>query len=545
MKFILSIVLASVVVLTGCNLQSTTPTTEDVVLPIDKTAETMDNIVIVGYKDTTYKNEAVQLIQSIDSGATIRADLSTIKAISFKTSLDLKSIKSGIKTAFETNANLKDKFSYIEPSYKRYLIEPITNNNLKSESILKATAKAKTFAYEDDEAYWKYLWGIRMIKAPEVWNTGYTGNGITVAVVDTGVDGTHPDLQGQLVTGYRPYTGDTLPADADNSYGGAHGTHVSGTIAAKNDGKGVVGVAPHAKIMPIIIFDTDAGDHDGYYIGDDLVAEGLLWAAEHDAKIFSNSWGGKGYSSILAYTISYIMANYNGVFVASAGNSHTDEIHYPSCYPGVINVAASNAEDEITQFSTRGRWVTVAAPGDTSILSTVPQWDEDEFFDGENPYALYGGTSMATPHVTATIALELEKLGDTSYTPYQIRKLISETADDIQAEGFDTDSGWGRVNAKSAIDAVLPSEEGSNVVLFFNTPYAYVSMYPEDSDVPVYYGKADSEGVLPITGIEPGTYTIYCASGDAWYAGIDVENQVAFSETITLDGGINRIDIQF
>jgi subtilisin family serine protease len=141
-----------------------------------------------------------------------------------------------------------------------------------------------------EEEFWKWLWGIRKVKAPQAWELGYTGKDIIVAVVDTGVDGTHPDLQGQLVEGYRPLTDETLDPATDSSFGGAHGTHVAGTIAAKRDETGVVGVAPDAKIMPIVIFEEDE------YIGDDLVALGFLWAAEHGARIFSNSWGGKGYS---------------------------------------------------------------------------------------------------------------------------------------------------------------------------------------------------------------------------------------------------------
>ncbi|MBC7121801.1 MAG: S8 family serine peptidase [Pseudothermotoga sp.] len=325
------------------------------------------------------------------------------------------------------------------------------------------------------------------------------------------------------------------------------------TIAAKRDGIGVVGVAPNAKIMPIVIFDTGEPEptgEDGGYIGDDLVAEGFLWAAEHGAKIFSNSWGGKGYSITLAHTIAFIMSEYNGIFVASAGNSHTDEIHYPSCFPGVINVAASTAVDGITDFSTRGRWITVAAPGDFTILSTVPLWDSGEFFDGENPYAFYGGTSMATPHVSGVIALLLEKLDQqgVTYTPYQIRKHIANTADDIMAVGFDHDSGWGRVNAHRALTQDLPSDTGANVFFqfyvsiggdVFYAPEVYVTMYPQSDTLPVYYGKSDDYGFLPIVGIEPGVYDVYMALGDAAYLGLPVSLQKAYYMRITVYKGDN------
>jgi len=554
MKFILSLLLVAAVMLTGCTLGKSTSATDgkEIILPIDNTAEVMDKVVIVGYEEN-YRQDAISLMRLIDPNARIRTDIPAVKAISFQTGADLSSIKMALRAQFDADQTLKDKIRYIEPSYKRYQVEPVKNN----------AAMAKNGVSTTDDYYEQYQWGMRKINAEAAWSAGYTGTGVTVAVVDTGIDGTHFDLLDQTVEGYRPYYDEVIEPGEDSSYGGAHGTHVAGIIAARDNNLGVKGVAPGAKLMPIVIFDEFG------YVGDDYVSDGLVWAAEHGALVYNNSWGGKGYSFLLADTLAFIRYFYSAIIVASSGNSHTDEIHYPSCYPGVINVAATDPQDKVTDFSTRGQWVTVAAPGDYFILSTVPYWDTGEFFDGVHPFAFYGGTSMATPHVTGTIALVLEKLGisspvdgllpesatlshmkyqvepSTAYTSYQIRKLIAGTADDIMATGFDKDSGWGRVNAGRAVQAALPADEGADLFISSDSGYTYVSLYPEASNVPVYYGKADDNGQIHIIGIEPGEYTVYAGSGDAWYTGVAVESGVGMNVDISLSNGDNQIELNF
>ncbi len=133
-----------------------------------------------------------------------------------------------------------------------------------------------------------------------------------------------------------------------------------------------------------------------------------------------------------------------------------------------------------------------------------------------------------------------------SYTSYQIRKLIANTADDIMAAGFDKDAGWGRVNAGRAVQAALPSDKGADLFIYANGgAYCYVSLYPKASNIPVYYGKADDYGEIHIIGIEPGEYTLYAGSGDAWYTGLAVDDGIGMSVDVSLSNGENQVELIF
>ena len=179
MKFILSLLLVAAVMLTGCTLGKSTSATDgkEIILPIDNTAEVMDKVVIVGYEEN-YRQDAISLMRLIDPNARIRTDIPAVKAISFQTGADLSSIKMALRAQFDADQTLKDKIRYIEPSYKRYQVEPVKNN----------AAMAKNGVSTTDDYYEQYQWGMRKINAEAAWSAGYTGTGVTVAVVDTGID---------------------------------------------------------------------------------------------------------------------------------------------------------------------------------------------------------------------------------------------------------------------------------------------------------------------------------------------------------------------
>ncbi|MGN6544946.1 MAG: S8 family peptidase, partial [Aureliella sp.] len=245
------------------------------------------------------------------------------------------------------------------------------------------------------------------IDASQAWDYG-TSSSVVVAVIDTGIDYTHPDLQANIWTNTREVAGNGIDDDGNgyvddirgwNFVAGnnnpmddnGHGTHVSGTIGAVgNNGIGVAGVAWNVKLMALKFLDSS---------GSGLLSNAVSaidYARTNGAKIINASWGGGSFSSVLDSAIQRFY-NAGGIFVAAAGNDASNNAtvaSYPANYNNVISVAASTSSDTLASFSNYGTNVEIAAPGQ-SILSTVPN----------NSYAVYSGTSMATPHVSGALAL--------------------------------------------------------------------------------------------------------------------------------------------
>ncbi|MEN3007628.1 S8 family serine peptidase [Pseudothermotoga sp.] len=480
-----------------------------------KEGEYTEGKVLVGYEDRSAAMKVVELLKG-----TVAVDLPQIKMISIRFNGTVKEAYEKIKSA-----NISG-IKYVEPSYKRELIKPLPVDD----TITKSIGAVKTTSLRGEEEFSHALWGLEAIGAPQVWSQ-LTGRYVTVAVVDSGVDGTHPDLAGQVIGGYRPSNNSILPPNFDSSFGGAHGTHVAGTIAARRDGKGIVGVAPDAKIMPIVIFenfDPETGDYD--YVGDDEVAEGIIWAVEHGANVMNHSWGGWGYSHTLKLAFDYAL-DHGVIMVVSAGNDHSDQhFHYPSNYPGVIQVAAAEyhgGQYRTVWFSNRSDAITVAAPG-VNILSTVPGpnsigyegWSVTSSANN-GTYDYYQGTSMAAPHVTGVIALLLEKYPNAK--PWQIRRLIQQAAIDIDEAGFDHSSGYGLINVANASVKPLPSSGGLSFDVVVTDAYeewliptVFVRLKRLNGVGGDYYAKTDSNGVAHFSNIDAGQYQLILGGPDSW-----------------------------
>lgn len=296
-------------------------------------------------------------------------------------------------------------------------------------------------------------WSLAKISALDGWSTMFASyptatSGATIAILDTGVQATHPDLSGKVQTGARCTSGfcTTGSSDDDNS----HGTHVAGIAAARtNDGVGIAGLALTSPVLPVKVLNS-AGS--GSYAS---ITAGINWAVSHGASVINMSLSGSSYSSTLCTAVSNAVAA-GVVVVAAAGNSSYSNATYPAACPGSIGVAATDSSDAAASYSNYGSPnVFLAAPG-SSIYSTV----------AGSSYATYNGTSMAAPHVAGLVALLRTQTPGISVSA--VKTILATTSDKIGG-GYGTDPystctgctwssafGYGRINVSRALSGGGP-----------------------------------------------------------------------------------------
>lgn len=346
-------------------------------------------------------------------------------------------------------------------------------------------------------------WHLETLNVAGAW-TYASGAGVTVAVIDSGVDADHVDLQGQVLRGL-----DLVEAkgDADTDLVG-HGTTVSAIIAGKADDAGVIGIAPKAKILPVRVLDQENRYDDAM-----IVAKGVRWAVDHGAQVINLSLGGSGSSAALAAALDYAFAK-DVVVIACTGNasaSSTSGVWYPAREPGVLAVAGMERDgDVLWSGSITGKETVVTAPA-TQLVGARP-----------SGYWRVQGTSFAAPMVSGVAALIRSRWP--SMPAGEVVNRILETAKDRGPAGRDAQYGFGMVDPTGALTAEVPAVAGNpldtapppGVARFGSAPASGQAQSAPDNRAPGTVGTrvpGANAGVVVTAGHAPGE-----DSGPSWWA---------------------------
>ncbi|MGW2816131.1 type VII secretion-associated serine protease mycosin [Streptomyces sp. NPDC001415] len=343
-------------------------------------------------------------------------------------------------------------------------------------------------------------WELTAMHTQQAWRTT-KGKGVTVAVLDTGVDGSHPDLAGQVLPG-NDLVG--FGAGQGSRDWARHGTAMAGIIAGHGHGadnqSGVLGIAPEARILPVrvILESTDPARKQARETKGGALADGIRWAADNGADVINLSLGDDSASAhpepAEDAAIQYALGK-GAVVVASAGNGgdQGDHISYPAAYPGVIAVAAVDKNGTHASFSTRRWYATVSAPGVDVVIA-----------DPDRKYYEGWGTSAASAFVSGAVALV--RSTNPGLSPAQIKKLLEDTARNAPEGGRDDARGYGMIDPAAALTAAaklkpagLRSEAAHGTTYFGGGPDA-----PVASDDPANWLAPVSAGaglLLLVTGV--------------------------------------------
>ncbi|MEZ5691808.1 MAG: S8 family serine peptidase [Rickettsiales bacterium] len=343
--------------------------------------------------------------------------------------------KSGLKVKEKLNKNLPLWIVEVPVKAEEKLAKALSKN--KHVKFAEVDAILRTSATVNDP-YFSSQWETFKIQAPQAWDITM-GEGVTVAVLDTGVYGAHPDLSGNVLSGWNVNSANSDVTDNCN-----HGTPVSGSIAAVgNNGIGMVGVASKVKILPVKITNsTDTSRGCPATCSD--VDRGLSWAVDNGADIANISYAGVlDCSSVLS--VAQYMQGKGGLVFNSASNTGTQLSHKNSPY--LVTVSATNSSDVRPSWSSYGSYVDLSAPGQ-DVFCTGSTW----------AYGTCWGTSFSSP-ITAAVAA-LVKSANPALTSTQIEQILKDSADDIGATGYDIYYGYGRVNAYQAVELAKATTGG-------------------------------------------------------------------------------------
>jgi serine protease len=347
----------------------------------------------------------------------------------------------GISQQYDRAVNLNSIFSiddrvYVVEGDRQFLKELKRSPLRKTTEYIEANYQYHALTAPNDPDYTKQ-WNFRNINVEQAWDET-RGDGITVAVIDTGVSQV-PDLKlTKFVAGY-DFVNDKADASDDNG----HGTHVAGTIAqSTNNGYGVAGIAYEATIMPLKVLSGSGGGT----VAD--IAESIKFAADNDADVINMSLGGGGASKLIEDAIDYAYKK-GVVVVAAAGNENRNSASYPARYPHVISVAATDSADIKAPYSNFGAGVDISAPGGSENGKILQNTIDPS--SGETVFVGFQGTSMAAPHVAGVAAL-IKASGISE--PNEVLSILKQSSRKVQQDPLNH-FGAGHLDAGAAVKLAL------------------------------------------------------------------------------------------
>ncbi|MFA6449708.1 MAG: PKD domain-containing protein, partial [bacterium] len=410
--------------------------------------------------------------------------------------------------------NTKNAFRLIN-SYKNYWAQ--SNPPIKVVASLNYLLKASAYA-PDDPPYQTggdktQVWGFEKIKAPEVWKTFTPKSAPVVAVIDTGVSGTHAELAGRLVGGANFLYGDASAPDSDAN---GHGTQIAGLIAAQQDnGKGISGVCFDCKIMPVKVCDN-SGNCPLF-----SVLNGIVYAADNSAGVINISLSGgiaadqiDNITKIFATVVDYAK-NKNALVVAAAGNANASAANYvPGAVAGVLSVGATDQNDQSTDFTNYGPSVVISAPGFSIYSTNIP-----------DNYSFGSGTSLSAALVSGAAGVLRSAVPTLSVD--QMKQILISTADVIS-----TSKQIGpRLNLRKAMEFIVPMTPQFEIISL--TPASVMANPGEVVELAVQTTIAGNTGVVFNWTVTGGTLLDKGAGNVSWTAPATQEDYTITVEAVS------------
>lgn len=483
--------------------------------------------LVIGYRDGT---DVAGLAHKL--GGTLKTDWSQIKAA-------LITLPKGLPVAkAQASAQHLPGLRYAEPNYVHRLKDPAGTGNVNTTTLSPAQASVTD---PDFDVQWMH----RQMNSLAAWEEGVTGKGIRIGIHDDFIDHRHPDLVGNMFyPGFDGFRAANLDADdpiedafitpeTPHDGTGSHGSSVAGTAAAVSNDLGGLGTAYGASIVPLAISEPETGGlvdsaiiNSAIFavIGPDLQPGGDDRAPGTDpdtgayVHVLNMSWGSDFYSQAIKDTMDLMLSS-GIVLVASAGNTPTEGPSFPAWNPGLINVAATTAQDERTSFSNRGLHLDVAAPGENIWVPTtrgcIYATPDGSSCTDENAYTYIAGTSFSSPATAGAAALILEASAERDadgnitdvLSAAQVGRILRETA--FQPDDYDRSAlGAGIIDSAAAVARALevasdPVEDGGSVVVSVvlesnpsvQIPSVGLTLIPEEGDNAVEYTQT-SDGAL-------------------------------------------------